>query len=86
MHVGIRELRAGLSHWLDLVGRGESVVVTDRGRPVARLTRVDEAPAIQRLIEEGIVRPAKRPKTRAAGRPRIRAKASISGIVSDQRR
>ncbi len=86
MHVGIRELRAGLSHWLDLVGRGESVVVTDRGRPVARLTRVDEAPAIQRLIEEGIVRPAKRPKTRAHGRPRVQAEATISEIVSEQRR
>jgi len=86
MHVGIRDLRAGLSHWLDLVGRGESVVVTDRGRPVARLTRVDEAPAIQRLIEEGIVRPAKRPKTPARGRPRVQAEATISEIVSEQRR
>jgi prevent-host-death family protein len=35
--VSVRELKAGLSHYLKLVARGEQVIVTSRGRPIARL-------------------------------------------------
>jgi prevent-host-death family protein len=58
--VGIRKFRENLSHYLDLVKGGrEVVVITERGRPVARL----EGPSnLDRLIAEGRVRPAKRPK------------------------
>jgi prevent-host-death family protein len=35
--VGIREVRQNLSALLDIVKRGREIVVTDRGRPVARL-------------------------------------------------
>ncbi|MBI5529382.1 MAG: type II toxin-antitoxin system Phd/YefM family antitoxin [Deltaproteobacteria bacterium] len=34
-HVGIRELKNGLSRYLSLVSRGERLVVTDRGTAVA---------------------------------------------------
>jgi prevent-host-death family protein len=36
-HVGIREVRQNLSALLEAVKRGREIVVTDRGRPVARL-------------------------------------------------
>ncbi|MCZ6615317.1 MAG: type II toxin-antitoxin system prevent-host-death family antitoxin [Chloroflexi bacterium] len=35
--VGVRELKARLSEYLALVKAGEEVVVTERGKPVARL-------------------------------------------------
>jgi prevent-host-death family protein len=35
--VGVRELRQNLSRYLDRVKAGEDLVVTERGRPVARL-------------------------------------------------
>ncbi|HET7044277.1 MAG TPA: type II toxin-antitoxin system prevent-host-death family antitoxin [Gaiellaceae bacterium] len=35
--VGVRELRQNLSRYLDRVKSGESLVVTERGREVARL-------------------------------------------------
>jgi prevent-host-death family protein len=35
--VGVRELRQNLSKYLDRVKEGESLVVTERGREVARL-------------------------------------------------
>ncbi len=35
--VGVRELRQNLSRYLDRVKEGESLVVTERGREVARL-------------------------------------------------
>lgn len=37
IHVGIAELKARLSEYLVGVQTGEEIVVTDRGRPVARL-------------------------------------------------
>jgi prevent-host-death family protein len=39
-NVSISELKARLSAFLDIVRQGEDVVVTDRGRPVARLTPI----------------------------------------------
>jgi prevent-host-death family protein len=38
--IGVRELRQHASRYLDRVVRGETLEVTDRGRPVARLVPV----------------------------------------------
>ena len=38
--VGVRELRQNLSRYLDAVKAGEDLVVTEHGRPVARLVPV----------------------------------------------
>jgi len=35
--VGIRKLKAGLSQFVQRAGRGDVVLVTDRGRPIAML-------------------------------------------------
>ena len=40
--VGVRELRNNLSKYLERVRGGEEVIVTDRGRPVARVLRVSD--------------------------------------------
>lgn len=37
MAVGVRELRQNLSRYLDRVKAGEALIVTERGREVARL-------------------------------------------------
>lgn len=42
VRVGISELKAQLSHYLDMTRAGEGVLITDRGRPVARLMPLDE--------------------------------------------
>ncbi len=56
----ITDAKNGLSALIDLVRGGESVVITDRGRPVARLEPVgssDEVPGrLLRLERAGIVR------------------------------
>lgn len=67
--VGVRELKDKLSEYLREVHRGETVLVTDRGRAVARLAPVDEQDAalpeeeriLQGLAAHGIVRRATRP-------------------------
>jgi len=54
-------LKARLSQYLAAVKAGEEVIVTERGRPVARLTAigVDGVPEgrLTKLIREGRVRP-----------------------------
>ncbi len=54
--IGVRELRQHASRYLALVANGETVEVTDRGRPVARLIPIDADPW-QRLLSRGVVTP-----------------------------
>lgn len=51
--VGIRELRQKASEYIRLVEAGETIEVTDRGRPVALLTPIPEAPPLERLRASG---------------------------------
>ncbi|MGH2401437.1 MAG: type II toxin-antitoxin system Phd/YefM family antitoxin [Candidatus Limnocylindria bacterium] len=52
--VGIRELRQNASEYVRRAEAGETIEVTDRGRPVARLAPLPEAASIlDRLIAEG---------------------------------
>lgn len=84
MRVGVRELRDSLSKHLAQVREGETVVVTDHGRPVARIVPVDHEDPLERLIAEGRVTP---PATRKKRLPRrIQARGSVSDLVAEQRR
>ena len=84
MEVGVRELRNHLSRYLARVRSGDEVVVTDRGRAIARVVPVSAERVLDRLIAEGIVTPARQPK-RPAARP-IKTKGTVSDLVDEQRR
>ena len=84
MEVGVKELRNHLSRYLQRVRDGDEVVVTDRGRAIARVVPVGAERVLDRLIAEGVVTPARQPKRRTA-RP-IRAKGTVSDLVAEQRR
>lgn len=61
--IGVRELRQHASRFLKRVQAGESLLVTDRGKPIARLvpitTGVETLAEMEtRLIEEGVLIPA----------------------------
>jgi prevent-host-death family protein len=86
MEVGVRELRDNLSKWLGRAQRGEDILITERGKPVARLSRVEQSPALERLIEKGIVTPARNPKTKIHRRDLVKTKGGISDLVKQQRR
>jgi prevent-host-death family protein len=47
--VGVRELRQRASELLRLVERGETVEITDRGRPVALLSPLPNGSPLERL-------------------------------------
>jgi prevent-host-death family protein len=60
--IGVRELRQHASRYLARVRAGETIEVTDRGRPVARLVPVGE-PTWDDLIASGVVTPPEAPLT-----------------------
>lgn len=84
MEVGVRDLRNHLSRYLDRVRGGEELVVTDRGRAIARLLPVGRERVLDRLIAEGVVTPARQLKRRASAP--IKAEGTVSELVADQRR
>jgi prevent-host-death family protein len=59
IEVGVRDLEHNPSRYLAQVEAGVEVVVTDRGRPIARLSGVDDPSndRLARLIQAGLVRP-----------------------------
>ena len=86
VEVGVRDLKNNLSRYLDRVKEGEEVIVTDRGRPVARLSALDHSTdRLAELIADGVVRPATRTTRRQPAR-RIKPKGSVSDLVAEQRR
>jgi len=82
--VGVRELHDRLSEHLERVEQGADVVVTRRGRPIARLSAVDALDPIVDLIRRGVVTPARTsPQPKHA---RVTPRGSVSDLVADQRR
>jgi len=58
--IGVRELRQHASRYLEEVAAGESIEITDRGHPVARLVPITGDPW-EDLISSGDVVKAARP-------------------------
>ena len=83
MSVGIRELKAKLSEYVSRAADGEQIVVTDRGRPVARLVGLEGASTIERGIEEGWITPASR--TRLEPAVRFTARRSVADVLDEDR-
>lgn len=91
--VGIRELKNRLTYYISLIKKGEDVVVTDRGNPVAVLHSIDQIEVntspetrLASLAKKGMVklplRDGRDTKTRAVpikGKP-------LSRIVIEERR
>jgi prevent-host-death family protein len=82
--VGVRELHDRLSEYLHRVEEGQEVLVTRRGRPVARLSAVEQRDPLAELAGRGLVRLPQR--RRPARRARVEASGSVSDLIAEQRR
>ena len=86
MDVAVSKLRAELSGWIEHVRKGEEIVVTDRGVPVARIVPMNSTPLLERLIAEGAVEKPERAKRPITRDQLIRARGPVSDLVGEQRR
>ena len=93
MEVSIRDMKNGLSKYLKLVRLGKDVVITDRGRPVARLTPAKaaaeetEAEAIERIEALPWVRPGNGKRVKGAKHPiRLKSggKSAAEMVIEDR--
>jgi len=91
----ITEAKNSLSALIDGLKGGSSVLIVDRGRPVARLEPVmsgQEAGSdgrLSRLVREGIVRPGRKslpPELLASQPPRPKGGASAVDALLEERR
>jgi prevent-host-death family protein len=82
--VGVRELHDRLSEHLERVEKGATVVVTRRGRPIARLSSADLEDPLEELVRRGLITAPKR--ARSPRRARVKATGSVSDLVAEQRR
>jgi prevent-host-death family protein len=80
--VGVRELHDRLSEYLERVEGGSEIVVTRRGRPVARLSGLGERP-LDALARRGLVQMPQAP--RSSRTAQIKSSGSVSDLVSEQR-
>ena len=91
----VTEVKNGLSALLDRVRHGETVIIEDRGTPIAQLTplagatgRMTDRDRVARLERQGVVRPA---GAAPAGKrlrqppPRPRRQVSLSELVRRER-
>jgi prevent-host-death family protein len=91
--VGSRELKNRLGRYLGLVRRGETIIVTDRGKTVAHLSPPrpeEEKPdgmddLLRRLEAEGHLRLAKDPSKRRFFKPIVTRGKPASQIVIEDR-
>ena len=81
--VGIRELRDGLSRFLDRVQGGESLVVTDRGRAIAKIIPLG-LDSFDRLVAEGAITLPHRARSRPSPR-RLKSGSIVSDLVVAER-
>ena len=89
--VGSRELKNRLGRYLGLVGKGETIIVTDRGKPVARIIPAGTEPVesksvsdvLKQLEAEGHLRLGTRPFKRI--KPiRVKGKPMSQMILEDR--
>ena len=84
--VGIRELKARLSEYLERAAAGEAILVTERGKPKAVLAPLTERARIEQGIREGWIIPAER-KTgwQRPGRARFSITETIQEVFDEGR-
>lgn len=81
--VGVRELHDRLSEYLGRVEGGGEVVVTRRGRRIARLSGLDAERPLEGLSRRGLVRLPQGPRSSRAAQ--VKSTGSVSDLVSEQR-
>ncbi|TMD11477.1 MAG: type II toxin-antitoxin system prevent-host-death family antitoxin [Chloroflexi bacterium] len=84
--VGIRELRQNASAVIRRAAAGETIEVTDRGRPVARIVPLRAASVLDQMVAEGRATRAKGNLLDHKPLPPVPGKPLLSEILAEMRR
>lgn len=84
-YVGIRELKAKLSHYLDRAAAGETIVVTDRGKAKAEIRTLSVDERIQQGIREGWITPARKPPPDRVIPLRLKGRMTVEELLAEDR-
>lgn len=87
--VGIRELKANLSRYLERVRLGARLLITDRGRPIATITAVAEAADVDwahQIVAEGSATWSGGKPTGANKPAKLKRRRTASSVILEDRR
>jgi prevent-host-death family protein len=86
--VGVRELKDRLSHYLRAVKAGDTIVITERGRPVGRL--IPQAQSLEERLAEleqaGLIRWSGKKLSPMKPLAKMRGKKTIAEMIVEERR
>lgn len=82
---GIRELRQNASALIRRVIAGETIEVTDRGRPVARIVPLRGHSVLDQMVDEGRATPARGDLLDLRPQPPVPGKPRLSDVLAEMR-
>ncbi|MBM9591434.1 type II toxin-antitoxin system prevent-host-death family antitoxin [Leptospira sp. 201903075] len=91
IYVGVRDLKAKLSEYLDKARLGDEVIVTDHGKPIARLIKEPnkQKSTIEKmylLAEKGMIQlPSKDKQSKSITPLKTKSKMTASDILLNDR-
>lgn len=87
MQLEITAFRLDMRRWLKEIESGGEIILTDRNRPVARITGIGEVcPIMEQMKREGLIRGPRNPnRVQATGRKRAPVQGSVSDIITELR-
>ena len=88
--IGIRELKAHLSHTLQQVKAGETVTITERGKPIGRIVPLETSleERMQELMAAGVLSwngKKFQPQRDLASLPRTRGDRTVAELLLEDR-
>lgn len=83
--VGIRDLRDHLSAYLERVKAGESLTITEHGKPIARIIGSKYPPRLLEMFARGEATPSTRPLSDLSKIKRTKITGSTQDLIDETR-
>jgi prevent-host-death family protein len=87
LQVGVRELKSRLSHYLRQVKAGQSVIITERGRPVGRIVPVAQTleERLEAMAQAGLIAWSGKKLEPMSPLARVRGEGTVADLLVEER-